>query len=57
MTTNGAINMLGNSKLDDKGRLPTKQIDVREIFVEYFHDIFPEHLVRVPYEIPENIPK
>ena len=57
MTTNGAINMLGNSKLDDKGRLPTKQIDVPEIFVEYFHDIFPEYLVRVPYEIPENIPK
>ena len=57
MTTNGAINMLGNSKLDDKGRLPAKQIDVREIFVEYFHDIFPEYLVRVPYEIPENIPK
>ena len=57
MTTNGATNMLGNSKLDDKGRLPTKQIDVREIFVEYFHDIFPEYLVRVPYEIPENIPK
>ena len=57
MTTNGAINMLGNSKLDDKGRLPTKQIDVREIFVKYFHDIFPEYLVRVPYEIPENIPK
>ena len=57
MTTNGAINMLDNSKLDDKGRLPTKQIDVREIFVEYFHDIFPEYLVRVPYEIPENIPK
>ena len=37
--------------------LPTEQIYVRGIFVEQSHDIFPEYLEKVPYEIPGNIPK
>ena len=27
------------------------------LFVEHSHDIFPEYLEKVPYEIPRNIPK
>ena len=37
--------------------LPTRQIYVCGIFVEHFHDIFPEYLEKVPYKIPGNIPK
>ena len=36
-------------------RHPTWQIYVRGIFVEHSHDIFPEYLEEVPYEIPGDI--
>ena len=35
----------------------TRQIHVCGIFVEHSHDVFPEYLENVPYEIPGNIPK
>ena len=36
---------------------PTGQVYIRGIFVEHSHDIFPENLEKVLYEIPGNIPK
>ena len=38
-------------------RLPTGEVYVRGIFVEHSHDIFPEYLEKVPYEILGNIHK
>ena len=38
-------------------RNPTRQIYVRGIFVEHFHDIFTEYSEKVSYEIPGKIPK
>ena len=38
-------------------KLPTGQIYVRGIFVEHYHDIFPEYLKKVAYQIPGNILK
>ena len=37
--------------------LPTGQIYARGIFLEHSHDIFPEYLEKVSYEIPGNILK
>ena len=34
---------------------PNAQIYVRRIFVEHSYNIFPEHLEKVPHEIPGNI--
>ena len=31
--------------------------NIRGIFVEHSHDIFPEYLEKVSYEIPGKIPK
>ena len=37
--------------------IPIGQMYARVILVEYYHDIFPEYLEKVVYEIPGNIPK
>ena len=36
---------------------PTGQIYLHGIFMVHSHDIFPEYLEKVPYDIPVNIPK
>ena len=37
--------------------IPIGQMYARVILVEYYHDIFPEYLEKVVYQIPGNIPK
>ena len=50
-------NLKNETLMHSREILPTGQIYARGIFLEHSHDIFPEYLEKVSYEIPGNILK
>ena len=54
---NESKTLMDDSAITCDETIPIGQINVRGIFVDHSHEIFPIYSEKVPYENPRNIPK